>query len=158
VPTYSVGVSLRVPIFDGGRRDARRVEAQSQHRQEQARTRDLRQQVEMEVRLAWDALESAAQQVKVAAEGQKLADSELTQAQRRYKAGVATSIEVTDAQTRLERARDNYNTALFAHGIARIDLAAAQGSVGEIVLHGHEEEDHHSGCRACGERCGLLRA
>jgi outer membrane protein TolC len=133
VPTYSVGVSLRVPIFDGGRRDARRVEAQSQHRQEQARTRDLRQQVEMEVRLAWDALESAAQQVKVAAEGQKLADSELTQAQRRYKAGVATSIEVTDAQTRLERARDNYNTALFAHGIARIDLAAAQGSVGEIV-------------------------
>ena len=46
-------------------------------------------------------------QVKVAQEGLELADNELAQARRRYEAGVANSLEVTDAQTRLERARDN---------------------------------------------------
>jgi outer membrane protein TolC len=132
-PTHTVGVSLRVPVFDGGRRDARRTEAQSQHRQEQLRTRDLREQIELEVRLAYDALGAADEQVRVASDGLKLADSELTQAQRRYKAGVATSIEVTDAQTRLERARDNYTSALFAHNIARVDLAVAQGAVEDII-------------------------
>ena len=45
--------------------------------------------------------------MKVAKEGLTLAENELNQARRRYEAGVANSIEVTDAQTRLERARDN---------------------------------------------------
>ena len=124
---------MRVPIFDGGRRDARRAETASQLRQEQVRTRDLREAIELEIRLALDTLSSAAEQVEVAAEGLKLAHEELASAQRRYGGGVATSIEITDAQTRLERARDNHTTALFAHNIARIDLAHAQGAIEEII-------------------------
>src|SRR5262249_39990606 len=54
VPTRTYGLSLRVPIFDGGRRDARRAEAESQYRQERARTNDLKEQVELDVRLALD--------------------------------------------------------------------------------------------------------
>jgi outer membrane protein len=59
-PTYSYGLSLRVPVFDGGKRDARRAESLSQYRQEQTRTRDLGQQVELDVRLAFDSIASAA--------------------------------------------------------------------------------------------------
>ena len=44
---------------------------------------------------------------------------------RRYDAGVAGSLEVTDAQTRLERARDNQTAALFQYNVARVDLAQA---------------------------------
>ena len=55
-PTYDYGFSLRVPLFDGGRRDARRAESLSQYRQEQTRTRDLEQQVELDVRLALDSI------------------------------------------------------------------------------------------------------
>lgn len=133
LPTRTYGVQVRLPIFDGGRRDARRGENASQHRQEQVRTRDLREAIELEIRLALDTIASAAEQVEVAAEGLKLADEELASAQRRYAAGVATSIEVTDAQTRLERARDNHVTALFAHNLARIDLAHAQGAIEDVI-------------------------
>ena len=129
LPTRTYGVAMKVPLFDGGRRGARRAESESQHRAEQTRTRDLREQVALDVRLALDSLRSAEEQVKVAREGLQLAESELAQARRRYEAGVAVGLEVTDAQTRTERARDNQTAALFNHNLARIDLAQAMGSI-----------------------------
>ncbi len=133
LPTRTFGVAAKIPIFDGGRRDARRAEAASQYRSERVRTQDLRDQVALEVRLALDALRSAEEQVKVAAEGLSLADNELNQARRRYDAGVAPSLEVTDAQTRLARARDNQTAALFLHAQARIDLGKATGTLRQSI-------------------------
>ncbi len=133
LPTRTYGISLRVPVFDGGRRDARRAESASQYRSEKVRTNDLKEQIELDVRLALDGLESAEQQVKVAKEGLELADNELAQARRRVDAGVAISVEVTDAQTRLERARDNQTAALYNYNVARIDLAQSMGKVRSMV-------------------------
>jgi outer membrane protein TolC len=129
LPTRVVGVTLRIPIFDGGHRDARRAEAASQYRAEMVRTKELKQRIELDVRLALDALNSAEQQIKVARDGLHLAENELAQARRRYDAGVAYSLEVTDAQTRLERARDNQTEALYNCNLARIDLEQAMGHV-----------------------------
>lgn len=133
VPTRTYGIEVRIPLFDGGRRQARKAEATSQYRAEKIRTNDLKEQIELDVRLALDALRSAEEQVKVAREGLDLADSELTQARRRLDAGVAVSVEVTDAQTRLARARDNQTTALYSYNVARIDLAQAVGAVKRLV-------------------------
>lgn len=124
---------MKVPIFDGGRRDARRADSLSELRQEQIRTRDLKQQVDLDVRLALDSVRSAASQVETAEEGLGLAENELAQARRRYEGGVANSIEVTDAQTRLDRARDNRIAALYNYNLARLDLATATGSIAEYV-------------------------
>jgi outer membrane protein len=129
LPTRDYGVALRVPIFDGGRRDARRAETASQFRQERVRTNDLHEQIELDVRMALDSLHSSEEQVRVAEAGLALAQSEFTQARRRYDAGVASSLEVTDSQTRLERARDNRIAALFNHNIARFDLGQATGTI-----------------------------
>ncbi len=132
-PTYTYGISVRVPVFNGGREEAHRAESLSQYRQERTRTRDLEDQVELEVRLAFDSIRSAAAQVQTAQEGVQLSENELAQARRRYEAGVTNSIEVTDAQTRLDRARDNHIAALYNYNLARIDLATATGSIREFV-------------------------
>ncbi len=129
LPTREYGVSLRVPIFDGGRREGKRAESESQLRQERIRSSDLKDQIDLDVRLAVDALQSAEDEVKVAAEGLTLAENELAQARRRVDAGVAISLEVTDAQTRLSRARDNQTAALFHHAQARIELGQATGTL-----------------------------
>jgi outer membrane protein len=129
LPTRTYGVTLRVPIFDGGRREGRRAEAESQLRQEQIRASDLRDQINLDVQLAIDALQSAEEEVKVSAEGITLAENELAQARRRFEAGVAIGLEVTDAQTRLSRARDNQTTALYHHAAARIDLGQSTGAL-----------------------------
>jgi outer membrane protein len=129
LPTRTIGISVRVPLFDGGRRGARRAESESQYRAEKVKTNDLKEQIELDVRLALDALHSAEEQVKVSREGLELAENELAQARRRYEAGVAIGVEVTDAQSRLERARDNQTSALYNYNVGRIDLAQAMGAV-----------------------------
>jgi len=120
-------------VFDGGKRDARRAESASAWRSEKIRTADLRDQVDLEVRLALDALRSSDAQVQTAEEGLKLSENELAQARRRYEAGVTNNIEVTDAQTRLVRARDNRIAALFNYNLARIDLGTATGSIQSML-------------------------
>ncbi len=131
--TYTLGVSLRVPVFDGGRREGRREETFSQYKQEQIRTRDVGQQIELQVRVALESLRSASAEVDASREGLSLAENELAQARRRYEAGVGTSVEVTEAQTRLQRARDNQVIALYDYNVARLDLATATGTIGEYL-------------------------
>ncbi len=132
-PTRTVGATLQIPIFDGGRMDARRAESAARYRAEKIKTKEIKEQIELDVRLALDALLSAEKQVKVAEEGLRLSENELAQAQRRYEAGVAPGLEVTDAQTRLERARDNQIEALYNYNLARIDLEQAMGLVRSSV-------------------------
>jgi outer membrane protein len=129
LPTRSVAIGVRVPILDGGRRQARLAEAGTQLRQETLRVTDLKRQIEVEVRQALHALENARAQIETARLGLELAGNELEQARRRTEAGVASSIELTDAQTRLARARDNQLAALMQFNLARIEVAAATGTM-----------------------------
>lgn len=133
IPTWNLGVSLELPVFDGGRVDARRAEALSRLRREGIEGQDLRHQIELEIRLAFAGLNLAREQITVAEEGLQLAQQELEQARRRYQAGITTSIEVTDAQTRLERARENQITALFNYNLERINLGEAMGTIRSMI-------------------------
>jgi outer membrane protein TolC len=133
LPTRDYYGQVRIPIFDGGRRDARRAETFSQYRQESIKSADLRDQIELDVRLAMDSLKSADEQVKVAEDGLKLAEREMAQARRRLDAGVAGSLEVSDASDKLQRARTNKIDALFNHNAARIDFGQALGKTSSMI-------------------------
>ncbi len=124
---------MRVPVFDGFRRDARREESNSIYREEKIKTNDLKDQIELDVQLAIDSMHSAEEQVSVATEALTLAESELTQARRRYEAGVASGLEVTDAQTRLARARDNHIAALFNFNLSRLEFGQATGTIRNML-------------------------
>jgi outer membrane protein TolC len=133
LPTRTYGLSMRVPVYEGGRRAAQTAENSAQYREQTIRTRDLNDEIDLEIRLALERLASAEQQLKTATAGLTLAETELEQANRRYVEGVTGSIEVTDAQTRLIRARDNRIDALFSHNLARIDLNYSMGSLVEMI-------------------------
>lgn len=132
-PTRTYGFAVQVPVFDGGRQDAHRAAAESQAREEAVRTNDLREQIELEIRLALESLQSSDEEIKVAEEGLRLAEAELIQARRRYEEGVSSSLEVTDAQTRLERARDDQVLALYNYNMARLDLGQATGTIRSMI-------------------------
>lgn len=130
--TRSVGLMLSVPIFDGGQRESRISENRSRVRQESIRMKDVSDQVTLEVRSALLTLDSSTQQVAVAEKGIELAMKELTFARDRFAAGLATNIEVTNAQTSVARARDNLIEALFRFNASRINLARAKGEIEQL--------------------------
>jgi len=88
---------------------------------------DLQRGVEEEIREALLNLDSAAEQVTVALEGQKLAERELVLAQDRFQAGTANNVEVVTAQDELARAEENYIVAVSSHVDAKFALARAMG-------------------------------
>ena len=132
VATYTVGVAVKVPVFDGGRREARRAETLHEMRQVQLREKDLRVQVELEVRQALESLKLAEQQVQVAEEGLAVTHEELAQARRRYEAGVTGNLELVEAQARLARSDDNRTDALYAWTASRIALFQSLGTIQDL--------------------------
>ncbi|HZR46878.1 MAG TPA: TolC family protein, partial [Candidatus Manganitrophaceae bacterium] len=132
VGTHFIGLIFSVPIFDGGSRQGRIAESASRIRQEEIRTRDISNLINLEVRDALLTLGSARQQVEVSEVGLQLALKELDLARQRFEAGFANNIEVTNAQTSVVRARDNVIEALFNFNAARINLARAKGEIENI--------------------------
>lgn len=132
-PTYAIAATVRVPIFEGGRAQGRRIEANAQLRQRRAEFDDFRGRIDLEVRSAFLDVQAAAQQIEAARTAVALADQELTQARDRFAAGVASNIEVTAAQQSVAAAAESYIAALYSHNVAKASLARAVGVAEETV-------------------------
>ena len=130
--TWTGSLQLSVPIFDGGQREGRIAAERSRVRQEHIRTKDLSDQITLEVRDALLTLSSTRQQVQVAEQGLTLALRELDLSRERFAVGVANNVEVTNAQTSVARARDQVIEGLANFHAARINLARAQGQLDEL--------------------------
>ena len=131
VTTHTVGVSVRVPLFEY-RINAERAQAISLMRQEEIRQKELRTAIELEVRKAIAVLASARNQLQVADRAVSLGEDELGRARRRYQAGLANNLELVNAQERLENAHKDQVAARFQVTQASIDLAQAMGTVQSI--------------------------
>jgi outer membrane protein TolC len=132
LPTYDVGVLFSVPIFDGFRREGRVEEQASAARELENRARDLRTQVEADVRTALLNLASSAEAVSAARERLTLAEQEVTQARERFQAGVAGNADVITASLTLNAARTELVDALTSYQASRVALARAQGSISTL--------------------------
>ncbi|MGD0938396.1 MAG: TolC family protein [Terracidiphilus sp.] len=95
---------------------------------------DLRRGIEEDLREALLNLDSAAEQVAVAREGQELARRELQLAQDRFQQGTANNVEVITAQDELARAEENYILAVSAHVDAKFALARAMGDTEKNIV------------------------
>jgi outer membrane protein TolC len=126
--SWSLQFGLTVPIIDGFRRQYRSQEQAARISAQEIRVRDLTGQVEADVRGALLDLASAEELVAIAAERQRLAVLELQQAGDRFAAGVAGSLETSNAQLSLTSARDALIQARVAYGLARVGAMRALGT------------------------------
>ena len=133
-PTFRVAATLRIPIFDAGRSTGRRLESEAELNRRRAELEDLRGRVEYDVRAALLDLRAASQQLEAAQATVTLAGQELEQARDRYAAGVAGSLEVTQAQQSVAVASETYIGALYAHNLAKASLARAAGTAEQSVM------------------------
>jgi outer membrane protein TolC len=118
---------VNVPIWHGGRTKGDIQQAEATLHQRQAELDDQRARVEQDVRNALIELETAAGQVKLADSNRNYANETLAEARDRFAAGVATTVEVVQAQEQVANAESDYISSLFSFDLAELSLARATG-------------------------------
>jgi outer membrane protein len=130
--TYTWGLQLSLPLFDGFRREARIQEASAIANESRARLRDLELQASADVHGALLDMSAAREQLDAARERLTLAEQELSQARERFNAGVAGNADVVNASLALTTSRSLVIDAETAYDLARLSLARATGSATSI--------------------------
>jgi outer membrane protein len=130
--SYNVQLLLSVPILDGFRRQNRSKEEKARLEIQEIREGNLANQVETEARQAVLDLGSAEQQVAIAGVRVKLANRELSEAEQRFRAGVAGSVETTNAQSSVIAAQDALIQARVNYGTARVAAYRALGIIEQL--------------------------
>jgi outer membrane protein TolC len=131
--TWQVNGGLNIPIFAGGKTHSDVLEADAQLKQLRSQLGDLRGRIDYEVRSALLDLNSAADQVEVARSSVELAEEALTQSRDRFTAGVTDNLEVVQAQESVASAHESYIQSLYAHNLAKVELARAIGDAEQGV-------------------------
>ncbi|HTV20248.1 MAG TPA: TolC family protein [Polyangiaceae bacterium] len=125
-PSYRAGLSLSVPIYDGGAASA----AADQHRAEAHGLEARRQQLEREIasarRAAESALQSAGEELAMSLQLLATAESLLSEAEDHYRSGSDTLERVLSAQRSLVQARREVLTSKLDNARARIELMPVQ--------------------------------
>lgn len=105
-----LAVNVEIPIFNGHLFTARERAAGYESLAANQRLRDLQQQVEHDVRVAWLTASTAYQRIPVTVELMNQAQLAMTLAQGRYDLGLASIVELTQAQLNLTQAQiENVN-------------------------------------------------
>ena len=124
---YYAGISVNVPIVDGGETKAGVERARAQLEQTNADADSLRQSITYSVMSAALSLMNANDRARSAEETVKYSEENLELSQGRYNVGVGNSIEVSDAVSALAEAKHTYYQALYDAQTARADLDEALG-------------------------------
>ncbi len=125
--TFAAGVSVNIPIFQGGRVKGELTEVDAELERRKAELADMRSRITLEIRTAYLDLNSASEQTQVATKTVELAHQALTQAQDRFAAGVSNNLEVIQAQEAVSTADENYIANLYRYNAARALLARSMG-------------------------------
>ncbi len=131
--TWQVNGGVNIPIFAGNRVHSDILEADAKLKQARSQLGDLRGKIDYEVRTALLDLNAAAEQVEVARSSVELAEQAMAQSQDRFTAGVADNLEVVQAQESVASAHENYIQSLYAHNLAKVELAYSIGDAEQGV-------------------------
>jgi outer membrane protein TolC len=124
---FAVTGTVNVPIWQGGRVKGDIQQAEATLHQRQAEFIDQRARVEQDVRNALVELRTASGQVHLAESNRTYANETLSESRDRFAAGVATTVEVVQAQEQVASAENDYVSSLFAFDLARLSIARATG-------------------------------
>lgn len=106
-----VGVNMNIPIFNGFLYTAQARQAEFEAKADAERTRDLRDKIVSDVRTAWLQTTTSYQRIAVTTQLLAEANMSLALAQARYRLGLSSIVELSDAQLQQTSAAiDNVNS------------------------------------------------
>jgi outer membrane protein TolC len=133
-PSWSVGLVLNIPIFDGFRTTNRVEETLHNYYNIRAQEEDRRQLIALEVEQSYLRVVELQERIRATDSAARAAKENLDLAQGRYQVGVGSIIEVTDAETLYTDAQTTYIRTIYEYKIADAQLARAMGDTRIGVL------------------------
>jgi outer membrane protein TolC len=128
-PTGAFVLSASMPLYHGGTRQARMEQARLSILKNDNDIMALQQAVDLEASNARTQLRNSFISLDNQKNNIELAQKVYNIAQRKYKEGVGTNIEILQAETALKDAQINYYNTLFEAMLAKIDYQKAQGQL-----------------------------
>ena len=124
------GLQLNVPIFSGFRTVAKVRQAQITKQQTEKQLENFREIVRAEVKIGVSGVEEARRRIEV--QRQTVATAELGYriTRDRWKQGIASRLDVSDAELLLTQAKSNYLQAVYDYLVAGVELDQALGRTG----------------------------
>lgn len=129
--TRQIGVTLNVPIYNGGSVSAKRRQANHQAIEARENYLKLRRDVVQTARTQHLNVLTGVSTVNARAQAIVSRESALEATQAGYRVGTRDLVDVLNAQQSLFQARRNYNTALFDYILSSLNLKAAAGQLNE---------------------------
>ena len=126
---WNAKLSFNVPLSDGGLTKSKTAAAKSDLDAASAEFKSLGNSVILEVRKAWETLREAKESLAASSEAERHQKETLDLAQGRYKAGVGSSLEISDAIESYSSAQANTVLALYECSNARLALEKAMGGL-----------------------------
>lgn len=119
---WNIGVSLKIPVFDGFRTAGKVAQARAEKNKATQDRIALENQIRLEAKEAVDRLRVAAKVLQVADLNVGQARQALDMTEANYRLGATSTLDVLAAQDALNQAESNRNEALYTHAIARAGL------------------------------------
>lgn len=126
---FTLGLTLSVPLVDGGQRRAEVAQARARQERAAAEARNLELTAAKEVRQAWLDVETAAQNYRTTQTALQAAQSAYEVIALRVQNQKSILVEQLDALAALTQARANLAQALYDHAAAVARLQRAIGSL-----------------------------
>jgi outer membrane protein TolC len=133
VETHTIGVSVNLPVFDGGRRAARHAEAVSELTSQEIKVKQLRRKAQLDLRKAELDIEAARRQLEMARENRQAANESFEHAHRMVNAGEFDRVLELRAKNRKMHADVDEAVVLLRVQEALLVKAEASGSVLELI-------------------------
>jgi outer membrane protein len=128
-PATYIGINLNVPIFSGGQRINQVRQSKITVLKSENDLFNLKNALTLQASQAQITYTNGLQTLKNQKQSQELAREILRVTEIKYKQGVGSSIEVTQAQTDLEQADNNYIKGLYDTLVSKVDLDKAYGRI-----------------------------
>ncbi|MDM7995336.1 MAG: TolC family protein [Acidobacteriota bacterium] len=132
---WNLTFNFRLPLFDSGRKAGLTVQALARLRAAEQRLAQLENTYRLEVKRAYDDMQSSEKAIAAAKLSVNQAEKVLTLMQANYQYGAATTLDVLDSQTALSMARNAQIAATYDYEMAKARLRLASGSP---ILDGEE--------------------
>lgn len=132
-PTTSFGVTLNIPIFSGLQRTYKLRQEKLTAIKIENGFNSLKRGIDLEIRQNTTSYNNALRSLDAQERNVKLAEKIARVTKIKYKEGVGSSLEVTEAESALRESQINYYSALYDAAISRIDLIKAYGKINSLA-------------------------